>query len=503
MGDLLLKVLRQTNTVSFVSAVAPVLDPRTGEVLMIVGLDIEAGDWQAEIYGVQLRAGIYASGMLATLCGLAFLVLRRRRSKEPKGLLIFAEAYLVGGIAIFVTFISATALHDDETVNRREVFALMADAHSTNLQHSFNHLKNCQMGSITRFFEGSNQVDKNEFLLYAAPLVQQGGIRFIQWIPKVSAEEKEAFEKIGKVQTLPNFAIWRQAEDGTRIPVSGGQDYYPVYYVAPLVGHESFLGYDINSDPVLHAAIEKVAKTGLPVCAGPTILSPDRNRHADMNILSPVFSVMEEKRPLLGFGFTAISLQNFLRLSLPSLSISDEAPVVIAIYQLEAGRDPIMLVSSSQLDQRESLVQDFMGRNYGKSFLVYPGFFLDRTFAVVVHLGPKFLKDHPELVWRVTFIIGLLLTLTLSTLTVLVIRGRDNLEMKVRERTAELSQSEARLERLNQCLLNLQTDNQANVSSLTVCCWRLVKSRWRYLLPYRRRCSLFNGKIHFTCRFQS
>jgi signal transduction histidine kinase/CHASE1-domain containing sensor protein len=461
---------------TFVSAVAPVLEPRTGEVLMIVGLDIEASDWQAEIYGIRLRAGIYATGMMVTLGGLTLVVLRRRRTKEPQGVLSFAEAYLVGGIALFGAFISATALYDNETMNRREVFALMADAHSTSLQHSFNHLKNCQMGSITRFFEGSNQVDKNEFLLYAAPLVQQGGVRFIQWVPKVSAEEKEAFEKIGKVQTLPKFSIWRQADDGTRIPVAGGQDYYPVWYVAPLVGHESFLGYDMNSDPVLHTAIEKLAKTGLSVCAGPTILPPDRNWQADISILSPVFSVMEEKRLLLGFGFAAISLQNFLRLSLPSLSISEEAPVVIAIYQLEAGREPIMLVSSSQLDERESLVQDFMGRNYGKSFLVYPGFFLDRTFAVVVHLGPKFLKDHPELVWRVTFIIGLLLTVALSTLTVLVLRGRRNLEMKVRERTAELSESEARLEQLNQCLLNLQTDNQANISSLTICCCALLKA---------------------------
>jgi signal transduction histidine kinase/CHASE1-domain containing sensor protein len=461
---------------TFISALAPVLDPRTGEVLMIVGLDIEADDWQAEIYGVQRRAAIYATGMFATLGGLIFLVLRRRRTKEPKGLLSFADAYLVGAIAIFVTFISATALHDNESVNRREVFALMADAHSTSLQQGFNHLENCQIGSITRFMEGSDQVEKNEFLLYVSHLLQHGSIRFVQWVPKVPSEDKNALEKLGKVHTLPNFGIWRQADDGTRMPASLEQDYYPVWFVAPPVGLDSFLGYDINSNPDLHIAIEKVTQSGLPTCAGPTILPPDRDRQPDLVILSPVFSVIEERRPLLGFVLAAISPQNFMRISLPSLSMTDEPHAVIQVYQLEAGQAPRILVSSSRFDQRKQSVQDFMAQDYGKSFLVYPVFFLDRTLAVVVHLGPTFLKNHPELVWKVTLVIGLLLTLALTSFAVLVIRGRRDLEIKVRERTAELSQSEQRLDQLNQCLLNLETDSQVNISSLVTCCGNLVRA---------------------------
>ncbi|MFH0957502.1 MAG: ATP-binding protein [Pseudomonadota bacterium] len=154
--------------------------------------------------------------------------------------------------------------------------------------------------------------------------------------------------------------------------------------------------------------------------------------------------------------------------------MADDPPAVIEIYQLEVARGPTMLVSSSQSDIRENWVKDFMGQSYGKSFLVYPSFFLDKTFAVVVHLGPKFLKDHPELVWRVTFFIGLLLTAALTALTVFVSRGRRHLEIKVRERTAKLSESEKRLDRLNQCLLSLETDNQANIARLAICCGELL-----------------------------
>ncbi|NJL30152.1 MAG: hypothetical protein HC898_00180 [Phycisphaerales bacterium] len=41
---------------TFVSASAPVLDRHNGEVLMVVGLDIEAADWQARINRVRLES---------------------------------------------------------------------------------------------------------------------------------------------------------------------------------------------------------------------------------------------------------------------------------------------------------------------------------------------------------------------------------------------------------------------------------------------------------------
>jgi len=34
---------------TFVSAFAPVLDPRSGKVVMVVGIDILAGDWKAQV----------------------------------------------------------------------------------------------------------------------------------------------------------------------------------------------------------------------------------------------------------------------------------------------------------------------------------------------------------------------------------------------------------------------------------------------------------------------
>ncbi|MDD8024884.1 MAG: response regulator [Acidobacteriota bacterium] len=60
---------------TFISALAPVLDPHSGEVLMVVGLDILAGEWQARLRAVR-RAPLPAVILLALLLAGGVFVYR-------------------------------------------------------------------------------------------------------------------------------------------------------------------------------------------------------------------------------------------------------------------------------------------------------------------------------------------------------------------------------------------------------------------------------------------
>jgi PAS domain S-box-containing protein len=65
---------------TFISALAPVLDPRHGRVLMVVGVDILADDWQARLNNARRKPFRCTLSLLAILsvCGL---VIRRRNRK--------------------------------------------------------------------------------------------------------------------------------------------------------------------------------------------------------------------------------------------------------------------------------------------------------------------------------------------------------------------------------------------------------------------------------------
>ena len=68
---------------SFVTALAPLLDPRTGEVLLVVGLDLLPGDWHAQINAAR-RSPLMSSLVIVLLLAgvVAVLCYNRRRSAE-------------------------------------------------------------------------------------------------------------------------------------------------------------------------------------------------------------------------------------------------------------------------------------------------------------------------------------------------------------------------------------------------------------------------------------
>jgi len=67
---------------TFVSAVAPVIDPQSGEVLMVVGIDVPAGDWQARMNAARWEPFFTVLIlMLVLLAGLIAILWRDRHTR--------------------------------------------------------------------------------------------------------------------------------------------------------------------------------------------------------------------------------------------------------------------------------------------------------------------------------------------------------------------------------------------------------------------------------------
>ena len=71
---------------TFVSALAPVLDPYSGEVLMVVGVDILASDWQVQVNAVRWEPILATLVMMLVLLGGTVLIRRRNRHRKPDSL---------------------------------------------------------------------------------------------------------------------------------------------------------------------------------------------------------------------------------------------------------------------------------------------------------------------------------------------------------------------------------------------------------------------------------
>ena len=68
---------------TYVSAFVPVLDPQTGELLAVLGVDIIAGDWQSKLNAtVREPLLITLAIMLLFACGIIAIRWRNRRKRQ-------------------------------------------------------------------------------------------------------------------------------------------------------------------------------------------------------------------------------------------------------------------------------------------------------------------------------------------------------------------------------------------------------------------------------------
>ncbi|HIJ91014.1 MAG: PAS domain S-box protein [Desulfobulbaceae bacterium] len=95
---------------TFVSAAAPVLDPHSGEVLMLIGINVLADDWQARIDRAR-RAPLLSTLLVLLLLPAGFIAIRRRKNPiKPQALRLKAWILtpvfiaMLGSIAFLLTY---------------------------------------------------------------------------------------------------------------------------------------------------------------------------------------------------------------------------------------------------------------------------------------------------------------------------------------------------------------------------------------------------------------
>ena len=73
------------------------------------------------------------------------------------------------------------------------------------------------------------------------------------------------------------------------IEASRRAEYFPVYYVEPLIGNRAAAGFDLASNPVRLAALERARDTGEPVTTGRITLVQETGRQFGFLIFFPVY----------------------------------------------------------------------------------------------------------------------------------------------------------------------------------------------------------------------
>lgn len=162
---------------------------------------------------------------------------------------------------------------------RRAEHAVVLDVHLAQRVEAIQRALDDAADTLAAFtnFLNSAQVDEDSFAMFGEPMVgRDPGLRGVAFDVLVPYEDKDAFEQARRIRH-PNFQITEQGEDGV-VPVSDRPQYVVVEYIAPLVDNEAALGFDIASEPLRAATINRALVSSEPQFTPPIQLvqaSPD------------------------------------------------------------------------------------------------------------------------------------------------------------------------------------------------------------------------------------
>ena len=386
-----------------------------GMARAVLGMDVDAREWRHRLW----RAAIPPAGLWLLTTVLLGVVHRARRGGHWR-----PGAFLVAGLGL--TLQGAWVAHQHEAEDRQTAFAQLAAIRAHAVADRLVKLRDTELEGLAHFFEGSAQVSDTEFARYTGYLRTNAAVQAWEWIPVVGESGRDLFETTTSALGRP-FEIWSRDGDGRR-RASGRALYYPVGAVAPVLGNEAALGFDLGSEPVRRAALEEAARTGLATATAPITLVQGSSSEKALLVVRPV-GAEGGAGALRGFVAAVLRMGTFCRGS------GDDDVAYLEMAELRPGGGREGLAASWDAD---TVVPRALSETR-------PVFVFGRVFGLTVHAGPGFLRSYPLQAGWTILGFGGLLSAALAFMARSVGRRQEELEAAVAARTRELRESEQRL----------------------------------------------------------
>lgn len=441
----------------FVSALAPMIDPQSGRVLMGVGIDVDATAWNVLVERSRLWPNVITLvPVLIFVVALALLQWHERRiTHRPVGWPRYGEAAMVLSMGLMLTGFSVITITENERYQRWLVFQHLAESRTALVRDSLFTLRS-DLASVARFYQGSEQVKRQEFHLFTAPLASRPGLQALGWVPRISPDARAQYEASARQDGLEHFSISERSAQGTVLPAPDRPEYYPIYYVEPSAGNEEMLGVDLGADPSQRAVMEAAMRTGLVTATDLLSMTDSNIWQRSVIIYQPVLDDATETSTLAertqGFVVGVVNPQQLLDRVLTPYVSAEWVDVQVGLVDLVSTEKPLLLARYPADSPVETDLEaiDVLSSQTSAMVMVHPIFVFGRAWAIVARPGERFYATYPVRAGWWIGLAGVLLTGLSSVFVVTQLRQQDMLEQQVRERTAALQKTEERFRTLVQ-----------------------------------------------------
>ncbi len=377
---------------TWVSALTPIQDLQTGEVLALAGMDFDASGYNLKLVRAGLVPGLLTL-LLLTLVPTGYRILDPSRSSAVtlSALKIHPQVVLIASLCLIVTLGATWAAYlitSDYFSSALEHHARLETDH---LQTSLETIEAVSLEGLASFIANSERLDPDEFSDYAGHLIDSGSVQAVAWLADRS---------------------------GPGSPASS-----PVTFFQPCLDNCLPVDFDLPATPSFLGALDRSRADKL---ASVVPLPAEIEQLGLIGVARPVNAGANHDR-FLGFILVLLRPEIMLREAAGQYRNLDFSHEV-----------DLSLTSLGDLEPAEA---ENAARH---AALVRPLFPFGQAFAALAHPATTASESRQFKATLWVFLAGLMLSAALSLNAALIIRHQSGLEAEVRERTATLHESEER-----------------------------------------------------------
>ncbi len=245
--------------------------------------------------------------------------------------MLTAPIFLIVCVGVILSWAAFSHFKETTSLQRSMEFARLAQTQTESIN---THISKsvALLRSIRGLFDSSKQVSRSNFGVFVKSLEIGSTVQALEWIPRVRKAEREKYEKQAQEQGLSGFAITQRRTQGMMVPASERAEYFPVFYVEPLQGNESAIGFDLASNPARLKALHLARDSGEMIATSRITLVQENSNQYGFLAFVPIYengrvpnNVDERRKQLLGFGLGVYRVGNLIKsaLHLPPDGASD------------------------------------------------------------------------------------------------------------------------------------------------------------------------------------
>ncbi len=233
-------------------------------------------------------------------------------------------------LPLIVSFCVATAFYlysRDFEFNRQkaELEALNHTA-SDSVKHAVaNHLE--ELYTLQGLFHATGSISREQFARFTIPAIERNpGIQGFSWNSWVQGDDRKGFVLSQRQSGIPQFDITEKNQAGQFIKAREYPDYVVVTYIEPYASNAKALGYDIGSEPVRRAAIDRAILSGALSSTAPIKLVQETGQQKGILVLLPVYRTPDadgtkqhDADDMVGFAVEVLRIGDVIETALAEL----------------------------------------------------------------------------------------------------------------------------------------------------------------------------------------